>query len=617
MQRFILGKKNQIAAISAILIVSGFISELGFNAEEIAVWCLAAASVLGAAPIAIQAYQALKVKVVSIDVLVTIAVAGAFLIKNLEESAIVTFLFLFGAYLEQRTLNKTRSAIKELTEMAPESALKQMKNGEFEEVEVEEVDVGDILLVKTGAKVPVDGTLLAGHGHINEASITGESVPVSKKKDDQVYAGTILENGTIQVIADRVGEDTTFGKIIELVEEAQDSKSEAERFIDRFSKHYTPTVLIFSVIVWLFSRNIELAITILVLGCPGALVIGVPVSNVAGIGNGARHGVLLKGSEVIHDFSKVDTIVFDKTGTLTIGNPKVADKEMYADNVDEVLGYLASVEKESGHPLARAVTEYIGETKLYAVDKTDVVKGGGIVAHVDGHRVAVGNAALMDQENVPINEKTRTDIARFEKNGNSIVLTSVDGELKVLMGIRDQIRPGVKEVLQKLKKLGVKNLVLLSGDNQPTVDLVAHELALTEAHGHMLPEDKSAYIRELQAKGQIVAFVGDGVNDSPSLALAQIGIAMGSGTDVAIETSDVVLMNSDLSRLPHALGLTKATATNMRQNIIIAVGVVLFLLGSVFFSDWMNMSIGMFVHEGSILVVILNGMRLLRYRLGQ
>ena len=617
MQRFILGKKNQIAAISAILIVSGFISKLGFHAEEIAVWCLAAASVLGAAPIAIQAYQALKVKVVSIDVLVTIAVAGAFLIKNLEESAIVTFLFLFGAYLEQRTLNKTRSAIKELTEMAPESALKQMKNGEFEEVEVEEVDAGDILLVKTGAKVPVDGTVLAGHGHINEASITGESVPVSKKKDDQVYAGTILENGTIQVIADRVGEDTTFGKIIELVEEAQDSKSEAERFIDRFSKHYTPTVLIFSVIVWLFSRNIELAITILVLGCPGALVIGVPVSNVAGIGNGARHGVLLKGSEVIHDFSKVDTIVFDKTGTLTIGNPKVADKEIYADNVDEVLGYLASVEKESCHPLARAVTEHIGETKLYAVDKTDVVKGGGIVAHVDGHRVAVGNAALMDQENVPINEKTRTDIARFEKNGNSIVLTSVDGELKVLMGIRDQIRPGVKEVLQKLKKLGVKNLVLLSGDNQPTVDLVAHELALTEAHGHMLPEDKSAYIRELQAKGQIVAFVGDGVNDSPSLALAQIGIAMGSGTDVAIETSDVVLMNSDLSRLPHALGLTKATATNMRQNIIIAVGVVLFLLGSVFFSDWMNMSIGMFVHEGSILVVILNGMRLLRYRLEQ
>jgi Cd2+/Zn2+-exporting ATPase len=615
LQRFILSKKNHIALIGAVLIAIGFTSELGFKNEFVAIWSLAIASILGVAPIAIQAYQALKVKVVSIDVLVTIAVVGAFLIKNLEESAIVTFLFLFGSFLEQRTLNKTRSAIKELTEMAPESALKQMENGEFEEVEVDEVDVGDILLVKTGAKVPVDGTVLSGEGYINEASITGESVPVDKKKDSQVYAGTILENGTLQIVADRVGEDTTFGRIIELVEEAQDSKSETERFIDRFSKYYTPAVLVIAIIVWLFSRNIELAITILVLGCPGALVIGVPVSNVAGIGNGARHGVLFKGSEVIGDFSKVDTMVFDKTGTLTIGNPKVADQELYTDNVEEALDYLASVENESDHPLANAVVEHIGATKLYPVEKTDVVKGGGIVAHVNGHKVAVGNVALMERENVHLTEKARADIARFEKNGNSLVLLSIDSEFKALIGIRDQIRPGVKEDLQKLKILGVKNLVLLSGDNQGTVDLVARELGLTEAHGHMLPGDKSAYVEELKAKGHIVAFVGDGVNDSPSLALAQIGIAMGSGTDVAIETSDVVLVNSDFSRLPHALGLTKATANNMRQNIVIAVGVVLALLTSLIFSEWMNMSIGMFVHEASILAVILNGMRLLRYRL--
>ncbi|NJP41254.1 heavy metal translocating P-type ATPase [Oscillospiraceae bacterium HV4-5-C5C] len=615
MQRFILSKKNHIALIGAILIIVGFTSELGFKNETVAALSFTIASVLGVAPIAIQAYQALKVKVVSIDVLVTIAVVGAFFVKNLEESAIVTFLFLFGSFLEQRTLNKTRSAIKELTEMAPESALKQMENGEFEEVAVDEVDVGDILLVKTGAKIPVDGTVLTGEGHINEASITGESVPVGKKKDSGVYAGTILENGTLQIVADRIGEDTTFGRIIELVEEAQDSKSEAERFIDRFSKYYTPAVLVLAIIVWLFSRDIELAITILVLGCPGALVIGVPVSNVAGIGNGARHGVLLKGSEVIGDFSKVDTIIFDKTGTLTVGNPKVADREIYTDNSEEALSYLASVEKESDHPLAKAVSKHIGDIKLYPVEKTDVIKGGGIVAHVDGHRVAVGNVALMEQENVYLNEKVRADIARFEGMGNSLVLTSIDGELKALMGIRDQIRPGVKEDLQRLKKLGVKNLVLLSGDNQGTVDLVARELGLTEAHGHMLPEDKSAYIEDLKAKSHIVAFVGDGVNDSPSLALAQIGIAMGGGTDVAIETSDVVLMNSDFSRLPHALGLTKATANNMRQNIAIAVGVVLVLLASVFFSEWMNMSIGMLVHEASILVVILNGMRLLRYKL--
>lgn len=613
MQRFILGKKNLIALVSAILIVAAFAAKLIFHQEGAAVWLLAIASVLGLIPIALQAYQALRVKVVSIDVLVTIAVIGAFAIQNFEESAIVTFLFLFGAYLEQRTLNKTRRAIKELTEMAPESALKQNESGEFAEVEVDEVDVGDVLLVKTGAKVPVDGTVLSGEGYINEASITGESVPVGKEEGAGVYAGTILENGTLQIVADRVGEDTTFGRIIELVEEAQDSKSEAERFIDRFAKYYTPAVLLLAIIVWFVSRNIELAITILVLGCPGALVIGVPVSNVAGIGNGARHGVLLKGSEVITDFSRVDTLVFDKTGTLTVGNPEVADLKRYDDN-ETALAYLASVEGESDHPLAKAVAAHIGETTIYPVLKTDVIKGGGIIADVDGHRVAVGNVALMRREHVDL-EQAEPDIARFEANGNSLVLMSVDSKLTVLMGIRDRIRPGVREDLQRIKRLGVKNLVVLSGDNQGTVDLVARELGLTEAHGHMLPEHKSHYIEALKEKGHIVAFVGDGVNDSPSLALAQIGIAMGSGTDVAIETSDVVLMNSDFSRLPHALGLTKATARNMRQNIIIAVGVVIVLLLSVFFSDWMNMSIGMLVHEGSILVVILNGMRLLRYKL--
>jgi Cd2+/Zn2+-exporting ATPase len=249
------------------------------------------------------------------------------------------------------------------------------------------------------------------------------------------------------------------------------------------------------------------------------------------------------------------------------------------------------------------------------VENTEVIKGEGIIASVNGHRVAVGNVALMQREKVKFDKKAKRDIAGFEEDGNSLVLTSVDGELKILMGIKDQIRPGVKEDLMKLKKLRVKNLIMLSGDNQGTVDLVSRKLGLTEAHGNMLPEDKSNYIKKLIEKGHIVAFVGDGVNDSPSLALANIGIAMGSGTDVAIETSDVVLMNSDFSRLPHALGLTKATARNMKQNIFIALGVVLVLLAGLLFSEWVNMSIGMLVHEASILVVILNGMRLLRYKL--
>ena len=615
MQRIILKSKNRILVMSGILIALGFAGEFLFHNEMLAMAGLGAASILGVLPIAIQAYQALKVKVVSIDVLVTIAVLGAFAIKNLEESAIVTFLFLFGAYLEQRTLNKTRSAIKELTEMAPESALKRQPDGSFLEVDVDEVDVEDVLLVKTGAKVPVDGRVLSGEGYVSEASITGESLPVEKKQGSKVYAGTILENGTLQIVADRVGEDTTFGRIIELVEEAQDAKSEAERFIDRFSKYYTPLVLLLSAIVFALTWNVELSITILVLGCPGALVIGVPVSNVAGIGNGAKNGILLKGSEVIQDFSRVDVMVFDKTGTLTVGHPKVSDHAYFGKDEKETLKYLSSVERESDHPLAKAVVEHIGITDAYTVSETEVMKGGGIAAKVEGRQVLVGNLYLMEENQVSFPEKSLDIIHQYERRGDSLVLTSVDGVLESVLGVRDQVRPGVKEDLRKLKKLGVKELVLLSGDHQGTVDVVAEELGLTKAFGHMLPEDKSAYIKKLQEEGHVVAFVGDGVNDSPSLALAEIGIAMGSGTDVAIETSDVVLMNGDFGKLPHALGLTKATARNMKQNIAIAVGVVLVLLFSLFFSEWMNMSIGMLVHEASILVVILNGMRLLKFSL--
>ncbi len=615
--KHILIRKNRIMTACGMLTAAAFVIKWATGDMVMFERILILSSVLGVLPIAVQAVRALRVKVVSIDVLVTIAVIGAFIIESYEESAIVTFLFLFGAYLEQRTLNKTRSAIKTLTEMAPESALKKTGSGDFIEVDVDEVDVGDILLVKTGAKVPVDGTVLSGEGYVNEASITGEPIPVEKGQGSKVYAGTIMENGTIQIVADRVGEDTTFGKIIELVEEAQDSKSEAERFIDSFSKYYTPAVLVLAAAVWLVSRDVELAITILVLGCPGALVIGVPVSNVAGIGNGARHGILLKGSEVIHSFSRVDTMIFDKTGTLTIGKPAVIDTVYYTEDKNEVLAYTASIERESNHPLAKAVLEYIGETSFYPVESTEVVKGAGIVAEVSGHRVAVGNISLMERENIKPDSKMQNDIERFLESGYSLVLAAVDGRLAALLGIRDQVRPDVKKELDRLKKLGVKNLVMLSGDNQKTVEAAGRNLGLTQAYGNMLPEDKSSFIQELKDQGRTVAFVGDGINDSPSLATADIGIAMGSGTDVAIETSDVVLMNSDLSRLSHALGLSKAIVRNMRQNIVIAVGVVIVLFAGVFFSEWVGMSVGMLVHEASILAVILNGIRLLSFSPGK
>lgn len=613
MQKWLMKNRNRLTAATGILIVLAFAAKWLFKSEAAESGLLLAASLIGGFPIAASAWQALKVKVISIDLLVTLAILGAFVIQEFEESAIVAFLFLFGAYLEQKTLAKTRSAIKELVEMVPETALRQTADGDFEEVDLDDLDEGDIVLVKTGGKIPVDGEVVSGSGTANEASITGESMPLDKKPGDPVYAGTILENGTIRIEAEKVGDETTFGKIIELVEEAQDSKSQAERLIDRFSKYYTPVVLLLAIIVGLISQDLELAVTILVLGCPGALVIGVPVSNVAGIGNGAKQGILFKGSEVITKFSKVDTIMFDKTGTLTYGDPRVSQVKKYGrGQLAEQL--LVSVEKESAHPLAKAITGYYEDLEAKEVEASQVLQGGGIVAQVAGQQVLVGNRYLLDQYHVPVTKQMERDMEELASAGNSLVLVAVNGQLELALGLKDEIRAGVKEDLAALKKLGVKNLLLLSGDNQKTVDLVAEELDLTEAYGQLLPEDKAEFVKKRQAAGEIVAFVGDGINDSPSLARADIGIAMGSGTDVAIETSNVVLMNGSFDRIPRALALAKATRRNMIENITIALAVVAVLLVSVLASSWMNMAIGMFVHEGSILFVILNAMRLLAYR---
>ncbi|MEE8704596.1 MAG: heavy metal translocating P-type ATPase [Olsenella sp.] len=602
-----------MTATTGALVLAAFAVRLAVGEGPAVDGLLLAASLVGGLPIAVQAVQSLRVRVVSIDLLVTMAMIGAFAIREFEESAVVAFLFLFGAYLEQRTLARTRSAIRGLVEMAPEVALREGADGGLEEVPVDDVEVGDTLLVRAGGKVPVDGEVVQGGGSANEASITGEPLPVAKGAGDKVFAGTILEDGTIRLVAEKVGEDTTFGRIVELVEEAQDSKSQAERFIDRFSKYYTPAALALTVVVWLVTRDVETAITILVLGCPGALVIGVPVSNVSGIGDGARNGILFKGSDVISRFGRVDTILFDKTGTLTYGNPQVAQAFHYARDHQLAEDLLVSVERESSHPLARAVVAAYPGARPRPVESTEVVQGGGVVAGVAGHQVLVGSPHLMESHGVALDERAEKDVEALEREGDSLVLMAVDGRLALAVGVRDQVRAGVAGDLAALREMGVKNLVLLSGDNQGAVDLVGEELGLSEAHGGLLPEDKAEFVRERRARGEVVAFVGDGINDSPSLALADVGIAMGSGTDVAIETSDVVLMSSDFHRIPHALRLARATRRNMAENIVIALAVVIALLVSVFASTWMNMAIGMFVHEGSILVVILNAMRLLRY----
>ena len=615
-QRWLQVAKNQIALAVGLLIAVAYVWYWLGGLVVVMQGLLLVASVLGVAPILMQAYQALKVKVVSIDLLVTIAVIGAFVIGEYNESAIVTFLFLFGSYLEQRTLKKTRESIRSLSEMAPQTAQVVADDGTVTAVDVDDVAIGDHVLVKAGGQVPVDGTVITGSAFVNEASITGEAQLVKKEVGASVYSGAIVDNGTLTVVANQVGDDTTFAQIVELVEEAQDSKSPAEKFIDRFATYYTPAVLVLALVVGLITRDFKLAITILVLGCPGALVIGAPVSIVAGIGNGAKNGVLIKGGEVVNTMAGIDTMVFDKTGTLTKGETAVAQVVNYAADEATVLKLAAAVEKQSDHPLALAVVSYAqqqGLTALPIVAHIETLKGLGVKAQVGEQLVRIGRAQLLTDAGIIINKQQRAVIEASQRAGQSTVLVAINQTLALIIGIADTVKPEVKAALARLRKAGVKNLVMLTGDNEQTAAAIAREVGITEFHANLLPAEKVDYLKRYQAKGQKVAFIGDGINDSPSLALADIGIAMGSGTDVAIETSDIVLMQSTLSEVVYADYLTKATARNTVQNIVIAVGTVaLLLLGLIL--GYVQMASGMLVHEISILVVILNAMRLIRFK---
>ncbi|MCM6844494.1 cation-translocating P-type ATPase [Latilactobacillus curvatus] len=615
-QRWLQSVKNQIAlTVGGLIAVAYGWYWLG-GAVIVMQGLLLVASMMGVAPILMQAYQALKVKVVSIDLLVTIAVLGALIIGEFNESAIVTFLFLFGSYLEQRTLKKTRESIRALSEMAPQTAQVLAADGTTTTVGVDDVEIDDQVLVKAGAQVPVDGQVVQGSAYVNEASITGEAQLVKKIVGDAVYSGAIVDNGTLTVTATQVGDDTTFAQIIELVEEAQDSKSPAEKFIDRFATYYTPAVLVLALAIGLITRDFKLAITILVLGCPGALVIGAPVSIVAGIGNGAKHGVLIKGGEVVNAMAGIDTMVFDKTGTLTKGDTAVAHVQFYTAAEQATLAVTTAVEAQSDHPLATAIVQYArerGVTDLPTIERIETLKGLGVQAEVAGQTIRIGRAKMMTEAGIRLTGAQIAAITASQTAGQSTVLVAVDQQVVLLIGIADTVKPEAKAALTRLKKAGVKHLVMLTGDNDQTAAAIAKAVGITEYHANLLPAEKVEFIKTYQANGQKVAFIGDGINDSPSLALADIGIAMGSGTDVAIETSDIVLMQSTLSELVYADYLTKATARNTVQNIVIAVGTVgLLLLGLMV--GWVQMASGMFVHEISILVVIFNAMRLIRFK---
>ncbi|NLB89087.1 MAG: cadmium-translocating P-type ATPase, partial [Syntrophomonadaceae bacterium] len=567
-------------------------------------------------PIAVSAFQALRFKIIGIDALVTLAVIGAIYIREYWEAAAVTFLFVLGNYLDSRALNKTRSAIKSLLELAPDLA-RVIRDGKEIEVSPDEVEKGEIVIVKPGEKIPVDGTVVEGTAYVNQATITGESMPVTKEDGDKVFSGTILESGYIKIRADKVGDDTTFARILEMVEEAQDKKARTQKFLEVFAQYYTPGIVVLAAVVFLFTRDLPLSLTLLVIACPGALVIATPVSVVAGIGNGAKNGVLIKGGEIIEKIGTVKVIAFDKTGTLTEGKPKVTNIKPYGIREEELLQLAASAEKYSEHPLARAIIEkanLIPDLTLIEPEESEIIAGQGIKAKLGDRTIIIGNRKLLFANGLEIPSSIEDYIRKEETEGQTAVIVAESDNILGVISIADTVREDAVGLVRRLKASGVKHIVMLTGDNERAAAAIAKKVGLDGYYAHLLPEDKVRILKELQDKYGTAAMVGDGVNDAPALASADLGIAVGgAGTDVAIETADMVLMSDEIIKLSYAIGLSKATVLNMKQNIYFAVSVVFILLAGVL-AKVVFLSSGMLVHILSVLAVIVNAIRLLGYK---
>ncbi|MGP9616953.1 heavy metal translocating P-type ATPase [Arthrobacter sp. AOP36-A1-22] len=575
-----------------------------------------AAAVVAGYNIVIKGVRALTAKLIGIDLLVSIAAIGAVIIGNFWEAAAVTFLFAIGHALEAATMNKTRSALAELVAVAPDVAI-VLRDGEQREVPAHQVRMGEIVLVKNGAKIPVDGQVVSGTGAIDEASITGESLPVEKTTSDHVFAGTVSRGGFLQVLATGIGADTTLARIIHRVEEAQDAKAKTQAFMNRFSSWYTPGVMVLALVAGLISGDVVLALTLLVIGCPGALVISIPVAIVAGIGRAARNGILIKGGEYLETSAKISAVAVDKTGTLTEGRPQLTDVVVLDPALDrtEVLRWAAAAEAGSEHPLARTIMdsardEGVGPEGIPGA--VTPVPGKGIVSDVDGQRVLIGNPALLEQYGIT-NDAGSSDAAeQLAAAGKTPMIVAVDGRVNGVVAVADQIREDSAEMVARLHAAGVKKVVMLTGDTRLVAESIGQATGIDEIHASMLPEDKLDAVAKLQREGHTVAMVGDGVNDAPALAIADIGVAMGAaGSAVAVETADIALMGDNLLKLPESISLAKRTVNVMKQNIAISLITVVLLVAGVF-AGGVTMSLGMLVHEGSVLVVILNAMRLMR-----
>ncbi len=561
-----------------------------------------------------KALMDLRYKIIGIDLLVTIAVVAAYIIGDHFEAAAVTYLFTLGYYLEKISLNKTRSALKSMMNLKPSQA-RIITKQEEKMVQLDSLRVDDILLVKPGEKIPTDGFIIEGSVLVDEQIMTGESMPVQKDINDSIIGSTVVTSGYLKMKVTKVGEDTTLSRMIHMVEEAQDNKAKTQKFMEVFSKYYTPFVVIFAILIFIFTNDFRISITMLVISCPGALVIATPVSFVAGIGNAAKKGILFKGGDSIERLAKGKIVFFDKTGTLTKGKPEVVAMKSYNIS-EEKLILLASIgEAYSEHPIAHAIIQEAIKKGVYVSDKpenTEGLMGKGIQFSYQDHAYLLGNEKILKN---PLNDQYELTYNEFQQKGFTTLILTEGHHVLGLIGIADTLRPKTPSLMKELKSLGIKKTVMLTGDHKIIAEQISKQVGIDQFHASLYPEDKATIIQSYQAQDHTI-FVGDGINDALALTYADASVAVGGmGKDLAMETADVVLMSEDIGKLKDAIKISQKVKSIMIQNIIFALLVVFLLMIGVLLKQ-VTMSIGMLVHEASVLIVIINAIRLLKYDLG-
>lgn len=620
-------KRNWNLLVSLFLIILALVSQV-VNGEDalLTEGLFILAIIIGGFSLFKEGFSDLFKLDFSMESLMTIAIIGAAIIGEWTEGSIVVILFAISEALERFSMDKARQSIRSLMDIAPKEALIRRNNVE-QMINVSKIEVGDIMIIKPGQKIAMDGQVIKGHSSVDQAAITGESVPIEKNINDDIFAGTINEEGALEVKVTKHVNDTTIAKIIHLVEEAQGERAPAQAFVDKFAKYYTPTIMVIAALIvivpplffngdwntWLYQ-----GLSLLVVGCPCSLVISTPVSIVSAIGNSAKNGVLVKGGIYLEEIGGLKAIAFDKTGTLTKGTPTVTDFTT-VDSKDEekYFSIITALESYSQHPLASAILKEADNRaisyKSVVVDEFTSITGKGIQGNIEGITYLVGSPKLFESI-LTDNSKIIETYQRLQQQRKTAMLLGTDKQILAVIAVADELRESSKAVIEKLHDLGIEHTIMLTGDNATTAQSIGKQTGVTEIKGDLMPQDKLDYIKSLKETYGKVAMVGDGINDAPALAASTVGIAMGgAGTDTALETADVALMGDDLQKLPFIVKLSRQTLRIIKQNITFSLGIKLLALLLVV-PGWLTLWIAILADMGATILVTLNGLRLMKVK---